>query len=218
MKQMRSEGIRAFTLVELLLALALLTLLMTALLSFVFSMGEIWGRGGERRLFEQHVNAVTRHVESLLLRAAWPRGGVVADEPFAVREVRSAAGPVATLLGFDLLEGDRLLEWPGEPLPEVRCHLALDPGQGLVLHWHSLLELDTAQKPPRTTLVSPLVTGLAYAYRDPGSGAWRTERSLIRRSAGEWLLPDRLVLTFRQGGCEAVRELTLPAGGVPPLL
>lgn len=218
MKKMRSEGIRAFTLVELLLALALLTLLMTALLSFVFSMGEIWGLGGERRLFEQHVNAVTRHVESILRRAAWPRGGVVADEPFAVREVRSATGPVATLLGFDLLEGDRMLEWPGEPLPEVRCHLAFDPGRGLVLHWHSLLELDAAQKPPRTTLVSPLVTGLAYSYRDPGSGAWRTEGALIRRSAGEWLLPDRIVLTFRQGGFEAMRELSLPAGGTPPLL
>ena len=50
-------------------------MLMTALLTFVFSMGAIWGRGGEKRLFEQHVNAVTRHVESLLRRAAWPRGG-----------------------------------------------------------------------------------------------------------------------------------------------
>jgi prepilin-type N-terminal cleavage/methylation domain-containing protein len=217
MKARPQAGARAFTLIELLLALALLTLLMTALLTFVFSMGEIWGRGGERRLFEHHVNAVTRHVESMLVRAAWPRGGAGANEPFAVREVRPATGPAAVLLGFDLLDGDRLLEWPDAPLPEVRCHLALDPGRGLVLHWQSRLEHEADKKPPRTILVSPLVARLAYVYRDENLRGWRREPEPIRRGAGEWLLPDRLELTFRQGNFEAVRELTLPYGGNPPL-
>ncbi|MFZ5497229.1 MAG: prepilin-type N-terminal cleavage/methylation domain-containing protein [Verrucomicrobiota bacterium] len=211
----RSKG--GFTLIELLLALALLTMLVTALLTFVFSMGEIWGRGGGKRLFEQHVNAVTRHVESLLRRAAWPRGGAGAAEPFAVHEVRPAMGLSAPLLGFDLLDGDRLLEWPAEPLPEVRCHLAVERDRGLVLHWQSLLEQDVAEKPPRTVLVSPLVTGLAYAYQDPNTGTWRTEQSLRKNNTNEWLLPDRLVLTFKQEGFEAVREVTLPLPGGPPL-
>ncbi|MFZ5495057.1 MAG: prepilin-type N-terminal cleavage/methylation domain-containing protein [Verrucomicrobiota bacterium] len=206
-----------FTLIELLLALALLAMLVTALLTFVFSMGEIWGRGGGKRLFEQHVNAVTRHVESLLRRAAWPRCGSDAAEPFAVHEVRPAQGLPAPLLGFDLLDGDRLLEWPAEPLPEVRCHLAVERDRGLVLHWQSLLEQDVAEKPPRTVLVSPLVTGLAYAYQDPNTGQWRTEPSLRRNNANEWLLPDRLVLTFKLEGFEAVRAVTLPLPGGPPL-
>ena len=152
---------RGFTLIELLLALALLTMLVTALLTFVFSMGEIWGRGGDKRLFEQHVNAVTRHVESLLRRAAWPRGGAGLAEPFSIDEVRTA-GTRADLVGFELLDGDRLMEWPGNPLPEVRCHLALVVNRGLVLYWQSLLEEDVARKPPRAALISPLVTTLAY--------------------------------------------------------
>lgn len=206
-----------FTLIELLLALALLTMLVTALLTFVFSMGEIWGRGSGKRLFEQHVNAVTRHVESLLRRAAWPRGGPGPAEPFAVHEVRPESGASGPLLGFDLLDGDRLLDWPEQPLPEVRCHLAVERERGLVLHWQSLLEKDAADKPPRTVPVSPLVAQLAFAYQDPGTGSWRTEPALRKNAAGEWLLPDRLILTFRQEAFEAVRELTLPAGGTPPL-
>jgi len=212
-----SRSARGFTLIELLLALALLTMLVTALLTFVFSMGEIWGRGGEKRLFEQHVNAVTRHVESLLRRAAWPRGGAAAEEPFAVHDVRSPTGPTASLLGFDLLEGDRLLQWPEQPLPEVRCHLAQERERGLVLYWQSLLEQDLDTKPPRQTLISPLVTQLAYAYQDPNTGSWRTETLLRKNNRGEWLLPDRIVLTFKQGTYEANRELTLPAGGSPPV-
>jgi type II secretory pathway pseudopilin PulG len=213
----RRRATGAFTLIELLLALALLTMLVTALLTFVFSMGEIWGRGGEKRLFEQHVNAVTRHVESLLRRATWPRGGVGAAEPFAVREVRPASGPSANLLGFELLEGDRLLDWPEEPLPEVRCHLAIERDRGLVIYWQSLLEQDVNDKPPRLSVVSPLVTQLAYAYQDPNSGFWRTEQTLRKNNASEWLLPDRLILTFKQGSFEATRELTLPPGGSPPV-
>lgn len=210
-------GESGFTLIELLLAMALLTMLVTALLIFVFSMGEIWGRGGGKRLFEQHVNAVTRHVESLLRRASWPRGAGSTGEPFAVQEVRPVSGQSAPLLGFELLDGDRLLDWPEDPLPEVRCHLAVERDRGLVLHWQSLLERDAHEKPPRTVLVSPLVTGLAYAYQDPNTGSWHTEQNLRKNSANEWLLPDRLVLTFKQEGFEAVREVTLPLAGGPPL-
>jgi len=206
------RNVRGFTLIELLLALALLTMLVTALLTFVFSMGEIWGRGGDKRLFEQHVNAVTRHVESLLRHAAWPRGGAGPDEPFSISEVRTAEAR-ADLLGFELLEGDRLMEWPGNPLPEVSCHLAREANRGLVLYWQSLLEVDAAQKPPRAVLISPLVTTLAYAYYDATGHSWRTEAKLRKNNAGEWVLPDRLVLSFRHGIYEASRELILPAGG-----
>lgn len=204
---------RGFTLIELLLALALLTMLVTALLTFVFSMGEIWGRGGDKRLFDQHVNAVTRHIESLLRHAAWPRGGAGLTEPFAVGEVRTTAGPKAALLGFELLEGDRLFEWPENPLPEVSCHLAQERDRGLVLYWQSILEENVAEQPPRATVVSPFVTKLAYAYYDATGQSWRTEQNLRKNGTGEWLLPDRLVLSFKHGTFEATRELTLPAGG-----
>ena len=105
---------RGFTLIEMLLAMAILSMLVTAMFTFIFSMSELWGRGGEKRLFNQHVNAVTRYVESLLRRAAWPHGGAVQAEPFTVREVRQTTGGTANLLGFVMLEGDRLLRWPEE--------------------------------------------------------------------------------------------------------
>lgn len=211
--QIPRRAMRGFTLVELLLAMAILSMLVTALFTFVFSMGEIWGRGGEKRLFSQHVNAVTRHVESLLRRASWPHGGVGADEPFTVREVRMSNGGTANLLGFDMLEGDRLMRWPEQPLPEVECSLGLENGRGLVLYWRSRLEPHDKNDAPRAVVISPLVTKLTYAYHEKEQDSWRKDDNMRRGQTGEWLLPDRLIITFQQDKFEEQRELTLPAGG-----
>ena len=51
---------RGFTLLEILLALSLVALVLVAMNTFVFSMGELWGRNGDLRLFDQHARAVTR--------------------------------------------------------------------------------------------------------------------------------------------------------------
>ena len=206
-------SVRGFTLIELLLAMAILSMLVTALFTFVFSMSEIWGRGGEKRLFGQHVNAVTRHVESLLSRASWPRGGPALAEPFTVHEVRQSTGGTENLLGFDLLDGDRLMRWPEEALPEVECSLGCERDRGLMLYWRSHLEKYEKNDAPRAVLISPLVSKLTYAYHDDNGDSWRKEDTLRRGQAGEWVLPDRLIIVFKQDKFEEVRELTLPAGG-----
>ena len=73
----RAPAGRAFTLLEVLLALALVALLLVAMNTFVFSMGELWGRGTDVRLFDLHVRAVSRYLEHELRAAAL--GEIVAD-------------------------------------------------------------------------------------------------------------------------------------------
>ena len=69
---MKARSRRAFTLLELLLALALVGLLLVAMNTMIFSMGELWGRGTEPRLLDQHVRAVTRFLENELRASALP--------------------------------------------------------------------------------------------------------------------------------------------------
>src|SRR5262245_29771708 len=59
-KDVRCAHSSGFTLLEILLAVALVGLVLVALNTFVFSMGELWGQRSEVRLFEQHVRAVVR--------------------------------------------------------------------------------------------------------------------------------------------------------------
>jgi prepilin-type N-terminal cleavage/methylation domain-containing protein len=208
---------RGFTLVELLLAISIMAMLLVALFTFVFSMGEIWGHGSEKRLFEQHVNAVTRHLEAMFRRTTLPIGAGAAAEPFTIREIRTGSG-TGNLLGFDLADGDRLLVWNGPPLPEVQCSLGVENNRGLMLYWQSKLEIDHATEAPRAVLVSPFVTRVDYFYRDEDTGSWRNDVSPQKSSEGHWLVPDSIKLTFVHAGATAERTLTLPArNGALPL-
>ncbi len=207
----REQERRGFTLLEILLALALVGLVLVALNTFVFSMGELWGRNAEVRLFEQHVRAVTRYLENELRTAAFPPAVKAGDAPIAPKEVRPSSGMSEHLLTFELPQGSRLLKWPDRPLPEVVCSLQVRDREGLCLLWHSRLETRFTEDPPRETVVSPLVSGLAYDYYDPEFKNWKSETQLRREGMDTYLTPQRLRLTFTYGNMTRETVITLPS-------
>jgi prepilin-type N-terminal cleavage/methylation domain-containing protein len=195
---------RAFTLVEMLLALALLTSLLLAVNLFLFSMGELWGENRQQRLFDQHVRAVTRYLDELVAR------GALVVEPGRELRVASREGSAQPRLTFDLAAGDRLLPWPETPLPDVECALATEPGRGLVLSWHSRWETGFEDRPPRTLVVSPLVQRVDYLYYDESARAWRAESSPPRDKSDSWETPARLRLHFQYDRFTTNTVVTIP--------
>jgi prepilin-type N-terminal cleavage/methylation domain-containing protein len=210
---------RGFTLIEIMLAMALVALVLVGLNTFIFSMGELWGKNADARLFDQHVRAVTRFVQGEMFRASLPPAAVVNATPVGVQSVKPSSGSQSNLITYMVLAGSRILQWPEAPLPEVVCSLQVRPGQGLYLLWHSDLENHFNDDPPRETLISPLVTSLSYDYFDSDFNKWTTETNLRTDSGGNPLAPQRLRLTF--GYDRIVRETTVvvPAvqAGMPNL-
>ena len=205
-----------FTLLELLLSLALIGLLLVAMNQFIFSMGELWGRGVDVRLFDQHVRAVTRFVEQTVHSTGIPSARGV--QALAAQDVRLPDGPTTTLLTFELPAGSRVLPWPAGPLPDVVCALGVRQDQGLTLYWHSRLEVHFADEPPRATVLTPLVTGLTYDYYNATLNSWQNYQTLQRDNSGQWQLPTRLRLRFVYGKLTRETIVTLPAAGtaLPP--
>ena len=193
----------AFTLVEVLIAIALVGLLLVALNAFIFSMGELWGRGTDQRLFDQHVRAVTHFLDQELRAAALPPAVRIGETPITGQEITPDGASSDNLLTFVLPEGTRLVTWPDDPttprpiaLPEVVCSLQARAGEGLVLLWHSALETRFTEDPPRETVISPLVTALSYDYFDPNFKRWTTQTVLQKDNNGALEVPQRLRLTF----------------------
>jgi prepilin-type N-terminal cleavage/methylation domain len=201
----------AFTLLEILLALALVGLVLVAMNTFVFSMGELWGRNSEVRLFEQHVRAVTRFLENELRTAAFPPAVAAGDAPIEPKEIRPASGMTEHLLTFELPQGSRLFTWPDRPLPEVVCSLQVRDREGLFVLWHSRIEKRFNEDPPREAIVSPLVSELAYEYYDPDFKNWKSETQLRREGNDQYLTPQRLRLKFAYGKLSRETLITLPS-------
>lgn len=208
---------RAFTLLEIMVALAITGMLMVALNAFIFSMGELWGRNSDVRLFDQHVRAVTRFLEHELRAAARPPAADADTAPITVQQIRTQAGQTETLLTFELFEGSRIFNWPGQPLPEVVCSLDVREGAGLLFLWHSRLEKDFADQPPRETVVSPLVSAMSYDYYDADFKNWKNETELRRNSSGEYEAPQRLRVkfTYQTRSQEVFIMLPAVAQGLP---
>lgn len=202
-----------FTLLEILLSLALVALLLTAMNTFVFSMGELWGQKSEPRLFEQHVRAVTRFLDRELRAAALPPAARANSTPIALQEVRPQNGMMENLLTFELPAGSRLFNWPERPLPEVVCSLQVRPNEGLVMLWHSRLEKNFDTDPPRETPITPLVTALAYDYYDAEVNRWTTEAAVKMDPQGKPMTPQRLRLKFTYNKMTRESVVTLPTPG-----
>ena len=202
---------------EILLSIALVSLLLIGLNTFMFSMGELWGRGADVRLFDQHVLAVTRYLNTELRAAVLPPAARTGETPIAGQEIHPETGAYDTLLTFELPQGTRLLSWPEHPLPEVVCSLQVRDGEGLLLLWHSKLETKFTDESPRESVISPFVTVLAYDYYDSDFKRWTTETILKKDPTGTVEIPQRIRLTFtyRKLSRETVVPLPVATEGLP---
>jgi len=213
----RARGSRGFTLLEILLSLALVALLLVALNTFIFSMGELWGQRAQPRLFDQHVRAVTRFLDGELRTASLPPAAQPNSAPIALQEIRPQNGMMEKMLTFELPAGSRVFTWPDRPLPEVVCSFQARQNEGLVMLWHSRLEKNFETDAPRETVITPFVTALSYDYYDPDSTRWTTETTLKMDPQGQPLTPQRLRLKFTYGQLtrESVVTLPIPSEALP---
>jgi len=202
---------KGFTLLEVLIALALAGLVLLAMNTFIFSMGELWGRNSDVHLFNEHVNAVTRYLQGELRVAVFPPSARANATPISAPQITPQNGSTDNLLTFDLLAGSRVLSWPDNlALPEVVCSLQVRSGEGLYLLWHSRLETRFADDPPREMLLTPFVTAMAYDYYDDGTKRWTTDTTLQNDTNGQPEVPQRLRLTFTYNKLTRVTLVMIP--------
>jgi len=215
-KRVRRQA--GFTMIELVVAVGMMTLVIIGLNTFIFAMTELWGQGRDRRLFDQHARALTRFLEQEIRTAALPPR--VSRDVAAVeaREVEVDLGRRENLLVFGLREGSRILQWPSRPLPDVWAALEVVPEAGLVLHWRSVLEENSSFDSPRQLVLSPLVSDLAYEYFDGSFSQWELEDRLRTGDDGELETPGRIRLTFsyREQEIQTIVPLTIFGEGLPP--
>ena len=210
---------RGFTLLEIMFAVFMGAAILVAATTFVFSLGELWGKGANVWLFQKHVRGVSRFFEQSFQKSSWKLsdGEVESVVYWSNRGGREYENE--ELLTFELEKSPGVLVWPEDPLPYVVCSLELDEDDGLYLLWRSRLEEDFGEEEPRKTLVSPFVKGMNYFYTDTEdeNAEWEVEEDPIKEPDGTFTLPQRIEIVFEYEGQEEKRQIPLPAlfDGVP---
>lgn len=213
---MRRRGTRlrsGFTLLEVLLAVALGAMVLTAMTTFLFSMAELWGVGSNERLFEKHARGVSRFLENGFHTASQrydeAAGG---NESLFWMNWEGDDTRRESYLSFELKKSPGALVWPENPLPHVVCSLEFDEDEGLFLLWRSRLEEAFDEDPPRRTLISPFVKAVEYHYinYEEENPEWEIEERPLQEADESYLMPERIVLKFRFKGEEVKRQLILP--------
>lgn len=206
---------RGFTLIEVLLSIALAGALIVAANMFLLSMGELWGRGSDERIFDQHVRGVSRFLENFV-REAVPSGPD--GEVFTMDTPKGYESLPAPMLSFEVDEAPGVCVWPGTPLPRVVVWFNITRDDGLVMLWKSRLEEDFGDVPPRATRISPFVTGATFEYYDDGRKAWQIEDRPIMDPGNKPRLPGRIRLTFTHGTKTTQVAIALPTVGAKVIL
>lgn len=219
-----------FTLIEVLLVVALGGLLLTAIASLLFSTIQLTTEARTEPHFRTHVHGMVRHLDALLQLGSdiaaetgnassnrgQDRGNSETQKDGGIQWDEMPGGGVGDdeVLAFSL-QGEVLLfndaEYGHPYSPDV--WLRFDQAEGLILRWQSPKLIEEEDREAfRETLLSPLVTKLTYWFYDAEDESWESYEADESFDRSELGLPALLELEFTSKDEVVVkRRILLPA-------
>ena len=201
-----------FTLIEVVMSIALGGLLLTAAASFLFGIFHLKVNLEERPAFEEHIEGVERFLAFAFDNA------LTEDDDEAAEAVSFAEVPGALLnqdevLSFRLSGELPLFVEPETYLPEVACFLVFNADDGLYLLWQTDAMAAEDDDDLRRTPISPYVTSLVYAYYDAEDDEWDESTEPEDADGGGLKLPDmiKVIFTHPEDERQETIEILLPA-------
>ena len=210
----RPGHVHGFTLLEVLLAMVLGGLIITAAAGFLFGVFNLTLVAEKKPLFAEHANNVSRFLE-FSFASALPVDSDDSEgdgETISWQRVPGVSGLNPQGLSMRLRGDLPVFQGEESPLPELNCYLVVDGANGLSLVWQSDdMANDNIDAAYRSEL-SPYVSDLNYLYYDALNDNWESSGDAEKLDDGTLAIPDFIQLTFKHpDGREIERQLILPA-------
>ena len=178
----------AFTLIELLLALVLASILLLSAATFLWNISEIYFLEKGRPDHDMHARNVTRFIEHIFNNVSQ-----VESEGSANRNNSQEATPIqwATLPGDSLSEKDHLsfqyekdlaiIYWEDGPLPAITAWLHHEPDEGLFLLWQTTRQAREDPADYMRSLISPHIKEMHFEYYDDSMDEWEEDKDFMEQ-------------------------------------
>ncbi|MCD8481941.1 MAG: prepilin-type N-terminal cleavage/methylation domain-containing protein [Verrucomicrobia bacterium] len=204
---------RGFTLIEILLALGLSAVVLTALSFHLFTLSSIWLNSTDDDHFGRHADGVANFLNNSIANSTGTTAGaqnartlpVEWAHPPGVSDLRDPQ------LRFRVADRHPFFALEGGAFPEVTAYLQFERNDGLLLLWSSSFQIEVEDtRDLQRSLLSRFVTRVEYCYFDREDNRWHTDETPRRDDSNEFIVPDFLRLTFSRGEEELQRVVYLP--------
>lgn len=218
---------KGFTLVEVLLALSIGSLILVAATALLITIAQSWAnRPATRDAFLSHVNGVSNFLSVILEEASFSITSKAGDPLVNLERPTGFSSTDDPLVHFFLKEAPPLFYSPHGPAVRVHIFIFPDEDEELSLLWFSelneveknkeggieLVEEDDLQK----TLISPFFKEMYYCYygsEDDGKDdikEWEISDQLLDSDKnGQFRLPTQIKLVFRWDEEELEKTITI---------
>ena len=211
---------RGFTLIEVLLALSIGMMVMTAASGMLFYVGQLWQNSETATQFEEHTESVSQFLEYILKSGS----AEVATNSNSRSGLAWRKLPGSTTLDGEFLSfrvsGDLplfQLEKSGA-VADALVFLHLVEGKGLVLDWQTDVQIQENDKIASQTVLSRWVTAIEYHYYDLEDDNWEASDRMEEDERSQPRFPSYIKLKFTHTDSrEAETYVLLPYtnGGFP---
>lgn len=190
---------RAFSLVEVLIAMALAGLIMVASSALLLSITQIWITEDNTDNFQDHVKGVQSFLIKNIKSCYYKPKSWMEFVGFRIPPTASFIDKEERFY-FTILAPHPLL--PGVTSGPVSCFLSIEKSVGLCLDYHNYFEQeDSSQVPIYRRIISPYATDMLFHYYDRRLNEWDTSK-LIKKKEGKSLTPDFIELHFKKNDRE----------------
>ncbi|MDG1132330.1 MAG: prepilin-type N-terminal cleavage/methylation domain-containing protein, partial [Opitutales bacterium] len=218
---------RAFSLIEVLLALAVGGIVLMAASSLLVTISQAWAnRPATRDAFDAHVNGVAHFLTAMLEEATNPKDGSKGNEVVELDRPVGFSDREDPLIKFYLREAPPLFYWPHGLANRVHAYFQFDEGEGFYLLWYSeLQELEKSESGELNlededelfrTRISPYLDEVYYCYygneddSEDDQPEWQIESSLEENvKSGKFRSPDFIKIVFSWEEEDLERTITL---------
>ena len=228
---MRKSG---FSMIELLLAMAIGGMLLLAAVSLLVTVSQAWAnRPATRDAFDAHVNGVANFLHATLEEASLPTARGKNDAIIDLQRPVGFSDSDEPLIHFYLREAPPLFVWPKGVATRVHTYLQIDEGEGLSFLWFSeLQELEKNEKGKlepedesdlMKTPISKFCSEVFYCYygdeddKEGDSKEWDIKDELEENiQTGKYRIPAFIKLVFRWPEEDLERTITLAVESISP--
>lgn len=209
MKPQNPRSRSAFSLIEMVLAIAIGGVVLAMASTLMYVMFQIWISSQRDAFFKKHVEGAERFLNSLV-RPASLLPNITHDPRMERPPGYSEFDPY--LLVIKTNEAAPFFYWGnGKPARgELMVAFYFDKKEGLSLLWYPIVQRPDGLNEVYKTKISACVTALQYGYFDPDMKRWKfLDQPLSEFDSDTPTLPDILKLSFSYEGDEALVCLNL---------